>query len=201
VKALLTIIEQLKYSGTELAIIMNVVALVGMPGSGKSEVARVFESYGYKKIRFGDITDEEVKRRGLKLDEENERLVREDLRKQQGMAAYAILNLPGIEVALKTSSVVIDGLYSWEEYKYLKDKLNKRLKIVSVWAPPGLRYARLTNRSVRPLTAGQAAARDYAEIENVNKGGPIAMADFVIKNDSTLEALKEQANTAVRDLK
>jgi dephospho-CoA kinase len=201
VKALLTIIEQLKYSGTEPAIIMNVVALVGMPGSGKSEVAGVFESCGYQKIRFGDITDEEVKRRGLKLNEENERLAREDLRKQQGMAAYAILNLPGIEAALKTSNVVIDGLYSWEEYKYLKDKLGGRLKTVAVWAPPGLRYARLTNRPVRPLTAGQAGERDYAEIENVNKGGPIAMADYTISNCSSLDSLVEQSNNIIRVLK
>ena len=59
---------------------MKVAALVGMPGSGKSEVARVFKKHGYATVRFGDITDEEVKKRGLKLDEENERLVREELR-------------------------------------------------------------------------------------------------------------------------
>ncbi len=47
------------------------------------------------------MTDEEVKRRGLELNEQNERSVREDLRKQYGMAAYAILNLPRIEAALK----------------------------------------------------------------------------------------------------
>ncbi len=41
---------------------MRIVALVGMPGSGKSEVAKVFEKNGYKTIRFGDVTDEEVKR-------------------------------------------------------------------------------------------------------------------------------------------
>jgi len=36
------------------------------------------------------------------------------------MAAYAILNLPAIDSALKKSNVVIDGLYSWEEYVTLK---------------------------------------------------------------------------------
>ena len=84
---------------------MNVTALVGMPGSGKSEVARVFQKHGYVRIRFGDITDEEVRKRGLNLDEGNERLVREDLRKKHGMAAYAILNLTRIEAALQKSNV------------------------------------------------------------------------------------------------
>jgi len=180
---------------------MNVIALVGMPGSGKSEVARVFASSGYSKVRFGDITDEEVKKRGLKLSEENERAVREELRKKHGMAAYAILNLPRIESALKTSHVVIDGLYSWEEYKFLKGKLGGSLKVVAVWSPPVLRYQRLRGRPVRPLTAEEAAARDYAEIENANKGGPIAMADFTISNYTSLDSLVEQANNIIKVLK
>ena len=61
---------------------MKVVAIVGMAGSGKSEVARQFEKTGYIRIRFGDITDEEVKKRGLPLNEENERQVREQLRQR-----------------------------------------------------------------------------------------------------------------------
>lgn len=180
---------------------MNVVALVGMPGSGKSEVARAFEAGGYHKVRFGDITDEEVRKRGLKLSEENERAVREELRKRYGMAAYAILNLPRIEAALKTSNVVIDGLYSWEEYKFLKESLRGGLKVVAVWSPPALRYRRLSSRGVRPLTEEQAAARDYAEIENVNKGGPIAMADFTIGNAESLDSLIRQAESIVEVLK
>ncbi len=180
---------------------MNVIALVGMPGSGKSEVARVFESGAYHRIRFGDMTDEEVKKRKLKLSEENERIVREELREKHGMAAYAMLNLPRIEAALKTSHVVIDGLYSWEEYKFLKERLGADLRVVAVWSPPALRYRRLRGRPVRPLTVEQAAARDYAEIENVNKGGPIAMADFTISNCSTLESLVEQAENVIRVLK
>lgn len=179
---------------------MKVAALVGMPGSGKSEVARVFQKHGYAGVRFGDVTDEEVKKRGLKLDEGNERLVREELRNKHGMAAYAILNLPRIEAALEKSNVVIDGLYSWEEYKYLKDRLGGRLHVVAVWSPPEARYTRLQTRTIRPLSGVEARERDYAEIENVNKGGPIAMADFSISNDSTLDRLTGQADNIVREI-
>ena len=99
----------------------KVVAIVGMAGSGKSEVARAFERNGFTRVRFGDITDEEIQKHGLPLNEDNERYIRETLRKEHGMAAYAELNLPRIDTALKTSNVVVDGLYSWEEYKFLKD--------------------------------------------------------------------------------
>ena len=177
---------------------MKVVALVGMPGSGKSEVAKVFEANCYKTIRFGDVTDEEVKKRGLELNEKNEKSVREEMRALHGMAVYAVLNLPRIEAALKSSDVVLDGLYSWEEYKYLVQELGKKFEIIAVWAPPRLRYSRLKQRKIRPLSPEQAKARDFAEIENVNKGGPIAMADYTISNDSTLESLIAQANNIIK---
>jgi len=112
---------------------MKVVSIVGMAGSGKSEVARLFQENGYNTVRFGDVTDEEVRKQGLELNEENERRIREQLRKKYGMAAYAILNLSRIELALKQSPVVIDGLYSWEEYTFLKGYFGERFCVVAVW--------------------------------------------------------------------
>ncbi len=179
----------------------KLVAIVGMAGAGKSEVARIFEQNGFARIRFGDITDEELKRRGLELTEDNERLVREQLRKEYGMAAYAKLNLARIDASLEVSNVVIDGLYSWEEYMLLKERYGDRLLLVAVWSSPRTRYERLSRRSVRPLTREAATARDVTELENTNKGGPIAMADFTIINESTLESLTAEARKIIGILK
>jgi dephospho-CoA kinase len=180
---------------------VKVVAIVGMAGAGKSEVARVFEEHGFKKVRFGDITDEELKSRGLEANEENERYIREQLRKNHGMAAYAKLNLPRIDSSLKSSNVVVDGLYSWEEYILLKERYGKRLSVLAVWASPATRYARLTQRAKRPLTLEETASRDKSEIENSNKGGPIAMADFTILNETSLEELKRETKRVLSALK
>jgi dephospho-CoA kinase len=180
---------------------MKVVSIVGMSGSGKSEVARIFEDKGFATVRFGDVTDEELKKQGLELTEENERPIREAFRKKHGMDAYAILNLPRIDAALKNSHVVVDGLYSWEEYTYLKTHYGDDFKVVAVWTSPKTRYARLSRRKVRPLTAGEAESRDHAEIENLNKGGPIAMADFTVINESSLNALKKQVAGIITRLK
>jgi len=170
----------------------KVVAIVGMTGSGKSEVARVFEQNGFVKIRFGDVTDEEVKKRGLALNEENERRVRQQLRQELGMGAYAILNMPKIDEALKSSSVVADGLYSWDEYLLMKEHYGDRFAVLAVYSSPASRYARLACRKVRPLTGSEAASRDKAEIENSAKGGPIAMADHTIVNEGGIEELRQQ---------
>ena len=176
---------------------MKVVSIVGMTGAGKSEVSRVFEENGFTRVRFGDVTDEEIAKRGLELNENNERYFRELLREQHGMAAYARLNLPRIDSALKHSDVVIDGLYSWEEYIFLKNRFGEDFSVVAVWASPRTRYARLAGRSNRRLTLDEAVSRDGAEIENINKGGPIAMADFTIINESSLEDLRQEARRVI----
>jgi len=180
---------------------MKIVAIVGMPGSGKSEVTRTFEQSGFVPVRFGDLTDEEVTRRGLELNEDNERHVRELIRKEQGMAAYARLNLPRIDAALKISDVVIDGLYSWEEYIFLKERYGEDFMVVAVWTSPKTRYSRLAGRPRRPLMWEEAANRDHAEIENVNKGGPIAMADFIISNESSLADMHKSISRIISSLK
>ena len=117
------------------------------------------------------------------------------------MSAYAKLNLPRIDEATKHSDVVIDGLYSWEEYTFLKDYFKEGFYVVAVWSSPGTRYGRLAGRANRGLTPEEAASRDEAEIENINKGGPIAMADFTIINESSLEDLQKEARKIISRLR
>lgn len=175
----------------------KVVAIVGMAGSGKSEVTKVFQNAGFVSIRFGDITDDEMKKRSLVRNEANERYCRELLRKELGMAAYAILNRPRIDTALEKSDVVADGLYSWEEYLDFKNYYGDRFSVVAVYSPPSSRYERLARRPVRPLTAEEGASRDKSEIENLNKGGPIAMANFIIPNEQNLDYLLSQSRIVI----
>jgi len=178
----------------------KVVAIVGMAGSGKSEAARVFADRGYFRVRFGDITDSEMKKRNMEICEANERICREQLRQEMGMAAYAILNQPRIDAALKNANVAADGLYSWEEYLSFKSYYGSRFYVVAVYASPKTRYARLAERQHRPLTLEEAVSRDKSEIENLNKGGPISLADFTIINESTVEELRKQTEIILEQL-
>jgi len=108
------------------------------------------------------------------------------------MAAFAILSLPAIEKHLAAGGkVVIDGLYSWTEFRELKANLAARLLIVSIFTPRAERYRRLSVRPVRPLTAAEAESRDFAEIERIEKGGPIAFADHTIMNAGTVGDLEK----------
>jgi dephospho-CoA kinase len=166
------------------------LVVVGMCGSGKSSVAAHLKGRGWPVVRFGDITMRELERRGLPVSEANERLVREELRARHGMDAYAQMLLPEIREHLSRGPLVLDGLYSWSEYKYLLTRLRERLVVLSVTAPRPLRYARLAARPVRPLSSEEALSRDMAEIETLEKGGPVAMADYTIVNSGSPEALE-----------
>jgi dephospho-CoA kinase len=166
-----------------------------MPGSGKSLASEFFRSKDIPVLRFGDQTDIGLREAGLPRTEEHERAYREKIRSELGMAAMAIKIEPRImEAAKEQKVVVLDGLYSWEEYVYLKEKF-PHIQLLLIWAPPAVRYARLAKRAERPLTSEEARSRDVAEIENLHKGGPIAMADYVIANDADEASFIQQISS------
>lgn len=162
--------------------LLKLIAIVGMPGAGKSIAAEFFHNKGIPILRFGDQTDIGLKEYGLERNEKNERWYREKLRSELGMAAMAIKIEPRIREAAKQSALIaLDGLYSWEEYLFLKKKI-PQIQLLCIYSRPAIRYERLKKRPVRPLTPEEARSRDIAEIENLNKGGPIAIADYLIDN-------------------
>jgi dephospho-CoA kinase len=134
----------------------------------------------------------EMKRLGLEVNEHNERQTRESLRKEFGMGAMAVKSLPLIEEFVQKNNVIIESLYSWQEFKIIKEKFHDAFSLLAVYTTKSLRYERLAKRTVRPLTREEALSRDYSEIENLDKGGPIAFTDNLIINDSTLEELNKQ---------
>lgn len=178
------------------------IVFVGMPGAGKSVCVEHLKAKGLPSAYFGGITIDEVKQRGLEVNEVNERFVREDIRSKEGKGAYAVRILKQVEEYFEQgkSYVVVDGLYSWTEYKIFKEALEDRAVIIAVVAPRTVRHRRLANRPVRPLSDAEATARDYAEIENLEKGGPIANADYFLSNSGPAESLLAKLDTLLKRL-
>lgn len=168
----------------------QVIALVGMCGSGKSVCCEEFRKSGWEYVYFGGVTMKELEKRGLEKNEANERSVREELRHTYGPAAFAILLREEIREKLEKSHVCLDGLYSWSELKVLREALGEALTVVAIITERKKRYERISRRQIRPLTPQQAESRDIAEIENMEKGGPIAMADLFLFNDGDLESFR-----------
>lgn len=176
------------------------IAIVGLPGSGKTKASDFFREHGFTILRFGDQTDIGLRELGLEINETNERNYRENIRKELGMAAMAIKIEPRIkEAEVVTDRIAMDGMRSWEEFTYLKGKF-PGLLVLSMYASPRLRYDRLSRRPVRPLTEIESKERDRSEIEMLNSGGPIAIADYVIKNEGTREDLNRALQSFLQSL-
>ena len=177
------------------------LALVGMPGSGKTLCAKHLEKRGFFQFRFGGIVTDEVTRRGQPITPENERIVREEFRAQKGMDVIAKRALPHLKAALKTrDNIIIDGLYGFSEYKLLRSELGADMVVVAIVCSRALRHQRLTTRTDRPLTLDEAQQRDYQEIERLEKGGPIAIADYFLVNDDNPQTLLDQLDALLDHL-
>ncbi len=180
----------------------HIVALVGMPGAGKSSCVDHLTNKGFPSVYFGGITLKEVEKRGLEINPENEKLVREELRELHGKDAYAKLIADEISALSQSGQhkIVVDGVYSWSEYKYFKNLYGKNAVIIAIAADRDLRHSRLASRPERPLTEEEVSAREYAEIENIEKGGPIANADYTIVNNESAESLFSQLDEILRKI-
>src|SRR5258708_32023335 len=120
-----------------------VIAIVGMAGAGKTRAATFFSEKGYEVFRFCSVIYDGLKEEELPWTAEKNKYYREKIRKEMGMAAVAIKMLAKIkEALLQNKKIVLDGLYSWEEYVFLKKEVPE-LFLLCIYASPKIRYERL----------------------------------------------------------
>ena len=156
------------------------------------------------RIYFGAITFEKLKEEGLEATPENERMMREKLRKEHGMAVFATLNLPKIKEKVKKGNVVLESLYSWDELNIILNIILKEFKnqvvMISVIVNKELRYERLNKRIIRPFNKDEAIERDITEIENIAKAGPIVYADYFLDNNGSIDDLYKQMDKILKKI-
>ncbi|MBC7459676.1 AAA family ATPase [Candidatus Saccharibacteria bacterium] len=173
---------------------LKIIAIVGLTGSGKSTAVDYFTDKGYPKVYFGGVILDAMKNAGIEHTADNERTFREEFRVKNGKDTVALAIIDQIRHLSDAGQhhIVADGLYTWTEYKVLRKEFPGELTLVAVVSPRHLRYHRLSQRPIRPLTSTEAHDRDTAEIENLEKGGPIAIADHYIINDGSKELLQNK---------
>ena len=178
----------------------KIIAIVGMCGSGKSVACNLLEEKAFQKVYFGGVTLEKLKEEGLEDTPENEKYMREKLRSELGMGAYAILLLPKIKELAETNNVVLDGLYSWDKLKILKNEFGDKITSIAIIVDRKTRYDRLKNRPIRPFNKEKAIERDISEIENIAKAGPIAYADYYIDNNKSIDNFKNRLEEILKEI-
>ncbi len=88
------------------------------------------------------------------------------------MAAYAILSAPKIKEYLDAGDdVVIESLYSWQEYLKVKEEFADNFFVIAIYASPKIRHERIVSRveikngSQRRITKEEAILRDKVQLE------------------------------------
>lgn len=187
---------------TEINRNNKIVAFVGLAGSGKTEACEYVIAKGFPKVYFGGIILDAMKEAGIDHTEENEKLFREELREREGKDVIVKQIIEQIHNLIDAGQhqIIVESLYTWTEYKALKKEFHSELTVVAMVSPKILRHRRLMNRDIRPLTQAEADQRDWAEIENLEKGGPIAIADHFIMNDKNLENLHAQVDATLSEI-
>ena len=100
--------------------------------------------------------------------------------------------LPKIREEHAKGNVVIESLYAWSEYKIIKEEFGDDFEVLCIATDAPLRRKRLETRNFRPMSPEVSRSRDYAEIENIEKGGPIGIADHYILNNGNEKEFKKQ---------
>ena len=181
---------------------LKILAFVGLTGSGKTTAVEHFTKKGFPKVYFGGVIYKAMAEAGIERTADSERIFREKYREENGKDVVANKIVEQIRelAAAGQHRVIADGIYTWSEYKVMKHAFPGELNVVAIVSPRQTRYHRLANRVERSYTETEAYERDQSEIENLEKGGPIAIADHYIINDDSEEALYEKLESLASEL-
>ena len=179
----------------------KIIALVGLAGSGKSSAVEYLTEKGFPKIYFGGVIYKAMDEAGIEKTWDNQQKFREEIRRREGkdfVIKRVIKNIHDL-INAGQNKIVLDGLYTWSEYKFLKHEFPGQVVVIAIVTPKYLRYQRMAKRIERPMQPHEVDQRDWSEIENLEKGGPIAIADYFIINDGSLEQLHQKIDAVTHD--
>jgi len=163
---------------------MKIILIAGMPGSGKSIVAKAAKDLGLKVYNMGDVVREyTMKYYGVITPE----TMRETSRKLRGMYGKNIVAVKTLErIDPSENVVVIDGVRSLDEVEVFRR--SGETIIIAVHASPKTRYERLVKRGRLgdPSNWEDFVKRDMLEL-SFGLGNVIALADYMIVNETTIE--------------
>ncbi|HOI77693.1 MAG TPA: AAA family ATPase [Methanofastidiosum sp.] len=170
------------------------IAIVGMPGSGKSEFVNIALSYGYRFISMGDIVREETLKRGYLLEESGK--VAQILRDKEGLDIIAILTLDRISET-QDGKFLIEGIRGIKEIERFRNEID--FFLVGIHTSPRIRFERLKNRGRAddPKTFEDFYKRDLREL-SWGLGEAFALSDVIIDNNGTFEDFRSNIDKVAK---
>ncbi len=186
----------------------TIIVVVGMPGSGKSEVSKFCKEQGIPMFRTGDVIRKAVIDGGMALTPENSEMMARKLRERHGMD-FAAREVGKRISKLNDSLICVEGPRDMYELEHLASL--GRVVLVVVEAPFEARFKRSTSRKGNRLEPRTRDARSVEEFKwrckkELERGlGEVLKtkkyARHEIRNDGTLEELRKKAKLMLGEIR
>jgi len=173
---------------------MKILAIVGLPGSGKTTAIEAVNDLGLV-VTMGDIVRNEAKRMNIEPSGGNLGKIALQLRKNEGPGIIAKKCVELIKKK-KDNIIIIDGIRSLAEVNVFRKFW--KFPIIAVIVDEKKRLGRLfkRSRSDDPKNLEELKARDNREL-NFGLDEVLQEADYKIYNNSTIDDLKKKARDVV----
>ena len=179
----------------------QVVAVCGMPGSGKGEFAAVLSASGVPIVSMGDMIRAEVRSRGLEEEPHVFGQVAASLRAEHGEEVLAVRLCDRVDELLgEHSLVLIEGLRGTAEDAGFSARWGRTYRTLAIEADSELRFQRILQRG-----RSEDGDREAFETRNERERGwgldrLIIEADDVIQNDVDLEKFQVRCKAWLEEI-
>jgi len=179
-----------------------IIGVTGFYGSGKDTVISYLQQQGFFQISLSDVIRDELKERNMPISRENEMRTGNELREKYGSAILAYRALKKMDW---DKNWAVNSIRNPVEVEVLKEK--KDFILIFVDAPIKERFKRVKERQ---RTGDLRTFEDFKKAEEKELHGTgssqqllavKAMAEIVIRNDTTLEALQKKVDKFLLDIK
>lgn len=173
--------------GRYLVNMGRVIAVCGLPASGKGEFATILADTGIPVLSMGDMIRAEVKKLNLKENPEVFGEIAQQLRQQFGDDVLAIRLCSAVDELLQHHNIVlIEGLRGVAEYDVFNAHWQDRFSTIAIIADTEVRFQRIQLRG-----RAEDGDRDSLKIRDEREIGwglskLIEQADYRISNDGNL---------------
>ena len=176
-----------------------IFGFVGLPCAGKGTVIDyLVKKHGFFYSSTSDEIREEIRRHGQEITRDNLQKTAGEMRQKYGPDIWA---RRAWEKVLNSgqNKAVVDAIRAVEEVEFLKKQPGFRL--VAVLASPKIRFQRMTKRDREgdPKTWEEFLKMEERDknAEGRNIDDCLAMADFELENNGTIEELEKQIESVL----
>tara|TARA_B100001996_G_scaffold129758_1_gene98603 strand:+ start:1937 stop:2533 length:597 start_codon:yes stop_codon:yes gene_type:complete len=190
-------------SKSEMPMCAKIIAICGMPGSGKGEISKLANLNGIPVLSMGDMIRAEAERRGLEETPGNIGLVVVSLRSQFGEQILAERLVPSVDALSHTSSpiIMIEGIRGTAEAEVFKQHWGEGFSLLAILSDEDTRWQRILLRGRGEDGDRQDFATRNTRERKWGLGELIENAEYKIENNSTLEQLKTEFNNWLTSVK